>query len=328
MAADSKRWGIFGGGFGLYGYLPALVKSGARKVLVLERHKAFVDARPDINQYLDCVEWLANPQEMLAAANSLVIAVPPCEQESIIRALSRPGKLQYLVIEKPIAHSPSRAEAILALAREAAASVRVGYSCLYTNWADVFLRLYILHPRQNYSIVWQFMAHHQQTNQQTWKARHESGGGALRFYGIHLLALLAKLGAISVDSSQLGQDRQGRAVRWVARFGNAQGGSISVDVDCACVNQRFCVQRSGPNGACLVDLQTPFSSVAQHEPEDSRIPNLLRLLDSFAQPDAPYYDVYSRADMLWQEVEDLTAVVPLDAAAPDGSRNESRRTVS
>jgi predicted dehydrogenase len=328
MAADSKCWGIFGGGFGLYGYLPALVKSGARKVLVLDRHKGFVDARPDINQYLDCVEWLANPQEMLAAANSLVIAVPPWEQESIVRALSRPGKLRYLVIEKPIAHSPSRAEVILALAQAAAASVRVGYICLYTDWAGDFMQRYSLHPRQNYSIVWQFMAHHQQTNQQTWKARHESGGGALRFYGIHLLALLAEVGAVRADSSQLGQDGQGRAVRWVARFRNAQGGTISVDLDCACVRQRFCVHRSGPDGASLVDQQTPFSGPAQREPEDSRIPNLLRLFDSFAQPDAPYYDIYSRADKLWQEVEDLTAVVPLNPAAPDGSRDASRRTVS
>jgi predicted dehydrogenase len=307
---DSNCWAIFGGGFGLYGYLPALIKSGARKVLVLERHRSSAEARPELNQYLPCVQWLASKQEILEAADSLVIAVPPYVQESVIRSLSGHCIFQYLVIEKPIAHSPACAKEIFVLAREVAVSVRVGYSFLYTEWNEQFMRRYIMYPGHNYSILWQFMAHHQHTNQSTWKTRHESGGGALRFYGIHVLALLAQICDVRVVSSQLHEDEKGRAVRWVAQLRNEQGGVISIDVNCSCAFTKFCILQSDPYGGCLIDLPTPFSTSTQRAVEDVRIPHLLRLLATLNQPSATYYNVYSRADILWQEVEDSTDMVP------------------
>src|SRR5581483_4392648 len=69
-----------------------------------------------------------------------------------------------------------------------------GFSIIETDWAREFVRSFRQIKPTSVRINWRFLAHHYQNNLDNWKRRPEQGGGALRFYAIHFLALLAMVG--------------------------------------------------------------------------------------------------------------------------------------
>ena len=68
------------------------------------------------------------------------------------------------------------------------------------------------------NLNWEFMAHHYINNLDTWKNKHSHGGGALRFYGIHVIALLAYVGYNNIIKSKLSLDLAGNPYQWSAIF--------------------------------------------------------------------------------------------------------------
>ena len=62
----------------------------------------------------------------------------------------------------------------------------------------------LLVNESNVRIGWNFQAAHFRSNSpESWKANSQNGGGALRFYGIHLLACAAELGYQTVCSAAM-----------------------------------------------------------------------------------------------------------------------------
>ena len=80
-------WGIIGGGFGLYGYLPALSKSSNPVILIHNKNLKFLNSRTELNQYMRFVKGVESYEEMLNTANSLVITTPPQVQEFYINKI-------------------------------------------------------------------------------------------------------------------------------------------------------------------------------------------------------------------------------------------------
>jgi predicted dehydrogenase len=299
---SSSRWGILGGGFGLYGYLPALAGLGVREFFVPARHRAFMEGRHDIREYASLIRWCDDSATLVSSVESLVLAVPPLQQEDIVMKLCAGRHLKQLVMEKPVAHSPSCGDSVIASARDVATSVRIAFICKHAPWAIALLDNCQNYPTGMISIEWTFMAHHLKTNMETWKARHENGGGALRFYGIHLIALLAEASFRTVVNSELTFDEQGRAIRWAARFRSPNGSTAAVTVDCSSGEQRFRIRRRTPVGEYLVELPNPFAEF-DSATSDCRIAPLQALLQTFSQPNERYYDLYSSANELWMKAE-------------------------
>ena len=56
---------IIGKGFGLYGYLPAIIMNNSNLVLSNE-YKFNIQKRKDINQYINKIKWTQNIEEAIA----------------------------------------------------------------------------------------------------------------------------------------------------------------------------------------------------------------------------------------------------------------------
>jgi hypothetical protein len=289
---------VAGSGFGLYGYLPALVEAFGEPVLLPRAYRERAAARAELAPYLDRVRWVNDQDEALAEATGAVVATVPARQPEIARRCFGLPAMRSIVLEKPLAVTPAAARDLLADVARAGKRLRVGYMLQHTEWAP---RL-ALPKGAPVEIDWTFMAHHFAHGLDNWKARHADGGGVLRFYGVHVLALLAQNGYSGVERSVLRGADDARPEAWEAEFSGPALPPCRVRVDCRAQQRRF---RIAAHGAALVDLRDPFETEPPVGPPgaDPRIGILVRLLATLRAPDAPHVALYEAANALWAAAE-------------------------
>ena len=104
---------IFGSGFGIYGYLPALAEHLGEEVVLPKAYETKVRSRPELGGTLSRIRWVKDHDEALALADGAVIATPPQFQGGIVeRCLSLPN-IKRLALEKPLAVTPGLAASLL-----------------------------------------------------------------------------------------------------------------------------------------------------------------------------------------------------------------------
>jgi predicted dehydrogenase len=301
---------IVGSGFGLYGYLPALIESFAQAVVLPEKYRSTVEGRPELQRYQSAIHWVSTPRLACASATGLVIATKPTEQPEIVaRSCSFPN-IATLVLEKPLAATPATAADLLIQLRACGKRYRIGYSFLYARWAAT-LDLRQAAGREAW-IEWKFMAHHFARGIAGWKRRHMEGGGVIRFFGIHLLALLASQGYRTVVRSVVFGQVDGEPERWEAMLTGPGLPDCHVDVDSRSSAACFrVVVESTPSDRILVDLQEPFELEEAHgrREADRRVGVLMRLLDSLRASDESYQLIYAATNELWRQAEALNSVM-------------------
>jgi hypothetical protein len=198
--------GILGGGFGLYGYLPAAVKLLQEPVLLLNKYKPIIDSRQELLSFKEQIIWLESEEELIQSADSLVISRRPIDQERLISECLLQTNLKRIMFEKPLASSPQKAQNILDQVASSDKYCSVGFTFRFTNWA-MQLKEKLLNgefsEHESISLSWHFMADHFSRKINNWKMDHTQGGGAIRFYGIHVIALLAEWGYSHVGSSSV-----------------------------------------------------------------------------------------------------------------------------
>lgn len=302
---------IVGSGFGLYGYLPAVAEAFGEPVLLPESYRAKVEARPELQPHRGAIRWTADSDSALDQATGVVIATPPRRQvEVAMRCLARP-RIGTLVLEKPLAPTAGEAHALLDALRRSGRRYRLGYTFLHTAWA----RNLSLPPGaapsgtgsnsvgpgrgSPLSITWTFMAHHFVHRLHNWKRVHAEGGGALRFFGVHLLALLARHGYRVVKESTLEGEVAGEPERWRAAFSGDDLPDCRVLVDTRCAKTQFRIGAGVP----LVDLADPYADERVAGGDDRRVGVLKRFLASLEEPDAGFDRFYGEVDQLWRATE-------------------------
>jgi predicted dehydrogenase len=284
-----QRFVIFGSGFGLYGYLPALVACG-HEVVLPERYRQKFSARPELQRFSQSIQWADTEEEALQSATGAVIALRPVDQERWIeRCVEIPG-LRHLLLEKPLARTPERAQHALDTLIRSGKNFRIGYLFGTTAWGRDMRK-----AGGARSIRWQFCAHHYKNNLSTWKRDPGSGGGVIRFFGIHLIALLASIGYTKFASSRtVGDDLE----TWHAVVGGPEVSDCEIVIETHSQANGFEVR--GP--ALNVSLPGPFDS----EPNDGLDPRTLNLTDlcrSLSEPSGSYIEWYQRTLDLWQQAE-------------------------
>lgn len=293
-------FGIQGSGFGLYGYLPALLADG-HDVVLPQRYRRIMEGRADLVHQISRARFVSDEAEVLSMVDALVFAVRPEDQASKLPATLASPRLRYLMLEKPLAPNPIQSGDLLALLDVSQIRYRIGYTLLSTRWAKELVRRG--RPRSRWRITWRFNAHHYVHDINTWKRWHNEGGGAIRFYGIHLLALLAAFGYRDVlKASAAGEGGECRFFQ--ATMMGPDLPECTVEVDSAAPHAVFSID-SETNSAmhAVVNLAEPFGAEENIPEQDVRVNVLMQLVRDLVSNETPKPDYYGTTNRLWAELE-------------------------
>ena len=291
------RIGILGGGFGLYGYLAALREVTDRPVLLPARYRERLAQRPELRGFADGVSWAEDDAEIIARSSVVIVARRPEDQVALAPLLAASPGIEAVLLEKPLAPTPASAAEVLATLRDAGKVVRIGFSFNSVGWAEALRNALATNPAP-VAIDWRFNAHHYATgNTATWKRRVGAGGGALRFYGIQLLGLLAELGYTGCAASATVAE----AALWRARFSGPGLPDCAVLVDSRSDTTGFSV-RAGD--LTVAELRDPFDEVVRVPGQDRRVAVLAGILESLLAGTPRVLPWYPYVNVLWAAAEE------------------------
>ncbi len=295
----AMKVGILGSGFGLYGYLPALAALQSR-VLLPERYRAVIASRVELSGFAAGIDWVANEHAAIDGAQALVMARRPADQSSMIAGLLRHNGLKRLLLEKPLAQTPALAAQLQNQIEASGKILQMGYMFGFTDWGRDLMGRPTIGDLQ---IKWTFRAHHYAANLSNWKRSGAAGGGALRFYGIQLISLLADLGFDSVLASSTVAGQPDEAEVWRATLSNGRGARCEIELDSNSAETEFSV--SAPRLSLAISQPDPFGE-ASNAAQDRRVPILSSLCRELLTSEQTPHSSYRKTIALWQAIEDVT----------------------
>jgi hypothetical protein len=179
-------FGVLGGGFGLYGYVPAALQSGL-EVHTLARYRETIFSRPELRGYSADIKWHESEDSLFANVQYLAYVRTPKLQFSFLinEDLSRFN----LLLEKPLAPNIQEHERVLELLKKSHARFSISYIFLYTDWyREILASLQSASP-SCVSINWVM-----EFPVAEWKTTVREGGGLVDYYGIHFAPIFEALG--------------------------------------------------------------------------------------------------------------------------------------
>ncbi len=235
---------ILGTGFGLYGYLPALVQGCSQKVVLPERSRKKLLSRPELKLLLPHIHFAPTELEALELADGAVLALSPEDQLTYLKKILPLKQIKLLFLEKPLSNTPESSQNILNEIIQSGKEFRIGYLFRQTTWAREFVeKFYRLNESSTLRFNWFFQAHHFKNNLHNWKRSHHFGGGVIRFYGIHLIAFLAELGYGQVASSKTYGFNKDEIERWHACLSGPKLPDIEIYIDSRSPKTQFSIDQ-------------------------------------------------------------------------------------
>ena len=254
--------GILGSGFGLYGYLPAVCLSSDESVMVELKNYNKINNRKDLKKHIDRIKWAVNDKDIINNSNLLIIAYPPSEVNShLLSKILESSVVSKLIVEKPICSTPKKSKYFIDTIEENGIEVVSGYLFIYTDWFKK-----ISETEKDIEIIWD---HVKKFEDNSWKNKVKSGGGALRFYGIHLVSILAYYN-FSVEDIVLNDTDN-----FEAFFINKKGRKIRIKIFIGGLKYKFKV-------SLIENSSSPFSTF-NNDGYDYRVKYLISLLKDFSQ---------------------------------------------
>ncbi len=305
---------ILGSGFGLYGYLPALVGGCGQRVVLPESYRARFCERPELARFAGSVQWERDAATALDCAEGVVIALRPLDQNSWIDHCLEQVNIRRLVLEKPLADSPETAAVLSGGLDRSRKVVRMGYTFRYTPWGKQ-LKDSLRGEKESraVSIQWRFLAYHFRHDLKNWKRFSVSGGGAIRFYGIQLIALLAEIGYRDVISSRSFGPSVNEVEKWTASFAGSRLPKCDILINTRAGSPHFYVELLAASSlevdAVLANLTDPFDPMGEACPQeglDRRVPALTSLCCSLWEQSTEGHSWYEHTINLWRFVEENT----------------------
>ena len=250
---------LIGGGFGLYGYLPALVENG-HNVITKEKYRSEIYSRTELGDYLDHVSFKGSEKEILCLGEIIVLATHPTRQKIILEENTFREKRIFL--EKPLAASISEHLGLVTLLESRQTQFSIAYLFRYTSW---FARIQELaNSSSSVDIYWEM----QQPNQ-NWKSAVFADGGLFDFYGIHLAPLIYYAG-VNLDDLKISMTPN----ELLFSIQSQKFGSITIKLKFGEANLfNLRIENCG-NGLHFRE-ETPFGPKGNHGIKDSRV-NLLK----------------------------------------------------
>lgn len=304
MQINSNIFTIVGGGFGLYGYLPALFGVFGGGVILPEKYRKTINSRVELKQFDDQILWVPSIEIALKKSSGVIIAIPPRFQFELVQNILNLDNIQRLIIEKPVAPTVDSAIQLFDNAMLKSKKIRVGYTFIYSDWYDLLKKL-TEHSSHKIEIVWTFKADHIIKHKETWKRYHSRGGGVLRFYGIHLIAVLASLGYKTVGNSYLEEIANDQPIHWEAIFREDNMPQCKISISINSDNNEFSINRIDEKNhqRSFYFATNPFLDTKYIGNQDIRVPVLERLIRTLELDDFNYISIYQKTNSLWNKVE-------------------------
>ncbi len=267
----NKNFYIFGGGFGLYGYVPALIKI-KKKVFLDQKYKKKITSRNDISHLNNKIKYLIKLPNN--TSKNIIFAKRPMDQYKFILKNKINSKL-YL--EKPIAPNPSKGFKLLKYLKKEGIIFKVAYLFFYCKWSK------ILNKREDISIKWYFKS--KTFTAKNWKSNEKKGGGIINFYAIHFIALISKLGNFVCVESNLSKNIWNATYRYKSRF-------IKIEININKI-ETFIIQSKNKT---LYKASSPFYKKKLKNKIDPRITFLTQYLK-----DTKQNLNHHKINILWEE---------------------------
>jgi hypothetical protein len=298
------KFAVLGSGFGLYGYVPALISGCDQQVCLPERYRIGLRQRTDVRHFEDMIEWRSDEAAILREVDAVVISRRPRDQERLIRHCVEVPNIRALVLEKPLGMTPKSALAALDTLEACGKSYRIAYVFRYLPWAAQLKQALDRHEIYGpVKIVWRFRAHHYAHALENWKRTVSEGGGALRFFGIQLIGLLAEIGYRDVANAQVVSCGRDECEAWSAEFTGEGLPRCRVDVETNSAERQFSIQADQSETGSAIALEEPFQQCAPIGSFDRRVAVLAELCRELIDGRDTSYGWYRESVALWDRCE-------------------------
>jgi len=265
--------GIVGSGFGMYGYLPAIILGGNVPV-TLEKYRATILHRVDIQQFDDQIQYVSNFERLVEdSTDALVLAVPPLVGRQILGSF-RHSYPSHLFLEKPIASSRQDYADLTEQLSRVANTWSVAYLFPYTEWyREMQSWVSKSSGALEVTIQWTLPKPESRDN---WKVDKLSGGGIVSFYLSHFIPFLREN---DFDTSNFSLGANGDVI-WEIRKNGPKGYRLAIR--CEYGDRLFSVsvseQESGLPSTRIYQHDTPFGPAPQPRSIDVRSAMLLEYM--------------------------------------------------
>ncbi len=261
--------GIFGGGFGLYGYVPASLENGW-EVHTLEKYRSLIDSRPEIRKMLPRLVFHQDENQVIQQVQALVCARTPQLQIDLLERLENFGG--HLFLEKPLAPKIVTHEQTLNLLRNRHFSV--AYLFPYTDWFQKLRSKALEREIESIEISWRV-----QLTSNTWKSDVHEGGGIADYFGIHFIPLFDSLG---VEIQKLEILSEPKNLDIILNESNQPRLKISLSI---ATSNHFQVKETTLGGVkkIITEAASPFGASGEKGKSDPRIPYLSRYMETCLQ---------------------------------------------
>lgn len=283
-----KSYFIFGSGFGLYGYLPALIKL-KKKVYLLRKYKKIILKRKNLIKYIRKINFVNKID--FNNIDAVIIAQRPKDQFNFVKMLK---KKLFLYLEKPLAENPKKSLKLIRIIKKKKLKFSLGYLFFFTIW---FKKISFL--KKETCIAWNFKSKTFFSN--NWKGINSKGGGIISFYGIHFISIFSYLNYRCIFSSIVKNNNK-KETEWNAVFKkNKLKINLKINIKS---KDNFIIKTSKH---IIYKADTPFGKISiKNNKEDFRIKFLkkyLKNLNSLTQKE------HIQTVKLWNDVMKITTFI-------------------
>ena len=177
--------GVLGGGFGLYGYVPACIQNNWR-VHTLSRYKSEIQARPELADFTANLVFHSDESALISEVDALIYARNPESQVKFLNSIN--GFRGHVYLEKPLAPTIESHEEALNKLELSALRFSVGYLLPFTGWYREIISANHRNQISGVEVNWEY-----DPPNALWKSNPALGGGIADYYAIHLVSLLSDL---------------------------------------------------------------------------------------------------------------------------------------
>ena len=296
---------LHGSGFALNVYLPALINLGAKKIFIKKNQTQNLSSPKVLEKYNNYIFYFDEDKDKDQFFDYTIIAVPPEKQYDLILNDNNIKNTNFLILEKPIASSPIKAFEILRKLKSFKVKYLINYSFRYAFWYQkLSSEIYKLPKNIELFFEWKFRARHFIHKRDTWKKIHSKGGGAIRFYGIHLIAILGDMGYLQIEDTNVFFDLFDNLNSFSCSFKSTESlPKCQILINSNSSKNIFsCYYLKDNKKIYLLDLNAPFPYKLDLK-EDPRLANTERLL----KEKRFNYD-NERIINLWKSLEDKISI--------------------